>query len=245
MLNLVPGLDLILFFGHLTGVKTLLLLLIATLTSAAQQGAAGLVKVPPRNIVPMEVKQRAKAAVQVVMDETIRGNFKAALNSMNPEFVKVTSRAFGGPERFKAALLKQMEDMGQNGVTFMAAITQPADIAFEVDYGFENQIIDGKPVIGPDGKPVQVAGYRSWMVFVPTVTDFEYLDKETEPAKLRKFRKWSFEVAISKKKAEQWTFINGDSINALQLRKLFPFLPKEDKKMQFPPIKREERTKKK
>jgi len=242
MLKPFPSLDLALFFGHLRGVKTLLLLLIATLTSVAQQGGAGLVKVPPRNIVPMEVKQRAQKAVQAVMDETIRGNFKAALNSMNPEFVKVISRPYGGPEKYKAGLLKQMQAMGKNKVTFMAAITQPADIAFEVDYGFENQVVDGKLVMGADGKPVQVANYRSWMVFVPTVTDFTVVNPETD--KLHKYRKWGFEVAISKKKGEKWTFINGDTINALQLRKLFPFLPKEDKKMQFPPIKREERTKK-
>jgi len=194
----------------------------------------------------MEVKQRAKNAVQVVVDKTIRGDFKAALDSMNPEYIKVASRPYGGPEKFKAGLLKQMNTMGKNGVTFMAAITQPADIAFEVDYGFENKLVDGKPVMGADGKPVQIAAYRSWMVFVPTVTDFQYLDKELDPAgQLRKFRKWNFEVAIAKKKNEKWTFINGGSINALQLRKLFPFLPKDDKDLKFPPIKVQERKKKK
>lgn len=192
----------------------------------------------------MEVKQRAQKAVQAVVDKTIRGDFKAALDSMNPDFVRVLSRPYGGPKKYKAGLLKQMEDMGKNGITFEAAITQPADIAFEVDYGFENQIVDGNVVMGKDGKPVQIARYRSWMVFVPTVKDFQYLDKSVQPARLRKFRKWDFEVAISPKRNENWTFINGSSVNALQLRKLFPYLPKEDKKLQFPVVKAEERKKK-
>ena len=216
--------------------KTLLLLLIATLSASGQQEAA-LAQVPPRNIVPMDVKERAQAAVQVVMDKTVRGDFKAALDSMNPDFVKVTSRAVGGPAKYKAGLLKMMQEMGQNGITFQAAITQAVDIAFEVDYGLENKVVNGKQV--------QVAGYRSWMVFVPTVKDFQVLDKEAQPAQLRKFRKWGFEVAISPKKDEKWTFINGDNINALQLRQLFPFLPKEDKDLKFPAKKVEERTKKK
>ena len=231
------------FYGHLRGVKTLLLLILSTLMTSAQQRDGALVNIPPRNIVPMEVKQRAQKAVQGVMDKTIRGDFKAALDSMNPEFLKIAGRPYGGAEKYKAGLLRQMQDMGKNGVTLMAAITQPADIAFEVDYGFENKLVNGKPVMGANGKPVQVARYRSWMVFVPTVTDFQYLDKETQPEKLRKFRKWNFEVAIAKKKDEEWTFVNGSSINALQLRKLFPFLPKEDKDLRFPAIKVEEITK--
>lgn len=224
--------------------KTLLLLLIVTLSAFGQQEGA-LTKIPPRNIVPMEVKRRAQAAVQALMDKTVRGDFKAALDAMNPDFVKVVSRPYGGPAKYKAGLLKMLNDMGKNGMTFQAAITQAADSAFEVDYGFENQLVNGKPVIGKDGKPVQVARYRSWMVFVPTVKDFQFLDKEIQPAKLRKFRSWDFEVAISPKKNENWTFVNGTSINALQLRKLFPFLPKEDKEYKFPLRKTEERKKKK
>ncbi len=236
MTEAVRSLDVAAFRRHVSGVKPFLLLLISTLAASSQQREGALVKVPPRNIVPMEVKQRAQAALQLVVDKTIRGDFKAALDSMNPKFVEVTSRPYGGPTKYRAGLLKQMQDMGKNGVTFEAAITQAADIAFEVDYGFENQVIDGEAVTDENGKPVQIALYRSWMVFVPTVKDFQYLDKSKEPNVLRKFRKWGFEVAISPKKNENWTFINGDNINALQLRRFFPFLPKEDKKLEFPKV---------
>lgn len=240
MLPEVRSLDVAAISVHFRGVKTLLLLLIVTLNACCDETDARLSSVPPRNIVPMEVKERAQAAVQKIVDETVRGNFKAALDSMNPDFVKVISRPYGGPEKYKAALMDQMNEMGQNGLVFQAAITRRADIAFEVDYGFEPHIVNGEPVIGKDGKVQQIARYRSWMVFVPTVKDFQYLDKSTEPAKLRKFRKWDFEVAISPKKDENWTLINGSSVNALQLRKLFKFLPKDDKSFQFPEVKNEE-----
>lgn len=216
--------------------KKVLLLVISVLSSLASAQEA-LTRVPPRDIVPIEVKQRAQAAAQVVMDQTIRGDFQAALDSMNPDFIKVISRAVGGPQRFKTGLLKMMNEMGQNGITFQAAITQAPDTAFEVDYGFIERLVDGKVV--------KVPGYRQWMVFVPTVKDFQVLDPDAQPAHLRKFRKWSFEVAISPKENENWTFVNGDSITALQLRKLFPFLPKDDRSLKFPLKKIEERTKKK
>ena len=39
---------------------------------------------------------------------------------------------------------------------------------------------------------------------------------------------------------ESYTFVNGNGMNALQLRKIFKFLPKEDKEFQFPEVKVEE-----
>lgn len=235
------SLDVAWISGHFRGVKTpLLLLSFVTLNAFCQRNDVPLSTVPKRNIVPMDVKERAQAAVQVVVNQTIRGDFKAALDSMNPEFLNMIARPFGGPKRLKAQYLKQMKEMGANGVTFQAAITRRADSAFEVDYGFEDLLVDGQKVIGPDGKPKQVARYRKWMVFVPTVKDFQYLDKAKNPAELRRFRKWDFEIAISPKGQENWTFVNGNGMNALQLRKVFKFLPKEDKDYQFPEIKNEE-----
>ncbi|MBT7214457.1 MAG: hypothetical protein HN869_04520, partial [Verrucomicrobia bacterium] len=72
------------------------------------------------------------------------------------------------------------------------------------------------------------------------VKDFQYLDQSKKPAKLRRFRKWEYEIAISPKEQESWTFVNGNGMNALQLRKIFKFLPKEDKEFQFPEVKVEE-----
>ncbi|HCN81843.1 MAG TPA: hypothetical protein DIS80_11955 [Verrucomicrobiales bacterium] len=241
ILEWLHSLDVARISGHPRGVKSpLLLLFILIMNANCQSDVVPLSMVPKRNIVPMEVKERAQAAVQEVVNKTIRGDFQAALDSMNPDYLKVIARPFGGPKRLKAQYLKQMKEMGQNGVTFQAAITRRADIAFEVDYGFEDLLVDGKKVMGEDGEPKKVARYRKWMVFVPTVKDFQYLDQSKKPTKLRRFRKWEYEIAISPKGQESWTFVNGNGINALQLRKIFKFLPKEDKEFQFPEVKVEE-----
>jgi hypothetical protein len=88
---------------------------------------------------------------------------------MNPDYLKVIARPFGGPKRLKAQYLKQMKEMGQNGVTFQAAITRRADIAFEVDYGFEDLLVDGKKVMGEDGSPRKWHAIVSgWSLFRPS-----------------------------------------------------------------------------
>jgi hypothetical protein len=58
------------------------------MNAICQENDVPLQQVPKRNIVPMEVKERAQAAVQEVVNKTIRGDFQAALDSMNPEYLK-------------------------------------------------------------------------------------------------------------------------------------------------------------
>ena len=208
---------------------------LATDPASAQVGEAKKAPhLPQRQIVPLDVKRSAQAALQKVMDKTVRGDNQAAIDSMNPEYLEIISRANGGVVKHKAKLLNALNMMGKNGVTIQAGIAQVADSAMECDYGL---------VEGPEG--VKMGVYRKWMVFVPTVKDISILDNEQQPPVLRTFRKWDFEVAISPKGREDWTFINGGGINSLELRKLFPFLPKEDKAFFFPEIKTEELTKKK
>jgi hypothetical protein len=213
-------------------VKTLLLFSLATLTSLGQ-----VVKVPPRQIVPMEVQLRAKDAVQAQVDLTLKGDFKAVVDRMNPDHLKILSREAKVPvDVVKANKLGQLQAVAQQGVTIEAMITLPPAGAFEVDFGLVNQIVDGQAV--------NAGAYRSWMVFIPTVMDFSAMDHDAQPPRMRTFRKWSFEIAISKKDGEDWTFLSGDGVNALELRKLFKFLPQEEKAYNFPVRKVEEIKKK-
>jgi hypothetical protein len=209
-------------------VKTLLLLSLATFSSFGQ-----VVQVPPRQIVPMEVQLRAKDAVQVMVNKTLQQDFVAVAEMMNPEYLKILARTNQKTvNQIKAQAVQTLRGIGTGGVSLEAMITLAPQGAFEVDYGFEDKIVNGEKV--------KVAGYRSWMVFIPTVVDFSGLDEKAQPPRVRTIRQWSFQVAISKKDKEAWTFISGDSVNALELRKLFKFLPQEDKQYNFPVRKLEE-----
>jgi len=197
-------------------------------------------KMPPRQIVPMAVMRRAQNATEKVVNQAVRGDNQAVIDAWHPGFVKSIARPFGGEKRFKAQMLKMMNQMGANGIAIQAAITQQPQTAFEVDYGFQDVLVDGKPVPGDDGKPVQEAGYRAWMVYVPTVMDVFMRDQDAKPPVLKKIRSHSFQIAISPKRNENWTFIDGGSVTPMQLREIFPFLPKNKKQLNFPKVKKEE-----
>lgn len=181
----------------------------------------------------MDVQARARLAVQAQVDKTLKGDFVGVVEKTNPDYLKVLSRSLKKPvPQVKADRVASLKKLGQQGITLDAMITRPPKSAFEVDYGFETRVVNGKRV--------KVADYRSWLVFVPTVTDISILDRKEQPPKMKRYRKWGFEAAISKKNDEEWTFVNGDGLNALELRKLFKFLPQKDGDYNFPVNKLEE-----
>jgi len=175
----------------------------------------------------MEVQERAQSAVQAQVDKTLKGDFKGVVDKMNPEHLKILAREARIPvEAVKAKKLRQMKAIAQQGVVIEAMITLPPAGAFEVDFG----LVDGMV----NGRAVNEAAYRKWMVFIPTVMDISAMDRAAQPPRMRTIRKWGFEVAISPKNGEDWTFVNGEGVNALELRKLFKFLPIQDKAFNFP-----------
>ena len=213
-------LDVVSIGGHLVVVKTLLLLSFATLSSLGQ-----VVQVPPRQIVPMEVQMRAKEAVQEMVNKTLQQDFVAVADKIYPDYLQLLARAKRKTiAQVKAEEVAKLKAVGASGVTIDSMITLAPKNAFEVEYGVEK---------GQGGSATE-AGYRSWMVFIPTVLDFSALDNLADPPRMRSFRKWGFQVAISKKDQESWTFVDGDGVNALELRKLFKFLPQDDKLYNFP-----------
>lgn len=212
--------------------KTLLLFSLASITAFGQ-----VVKVPPRNIVPMEVQMRAKDATQTMVDKTLRGDFAAVVERTYPEYLKFRAREKRrSVPQIKADMVNNLKKIGQGGVVLNAMITLKPQSAFEVDYGVEKQVVNGEEV--------QVGVYRKWMVFVPTVVDISAMDHDLNPPRMRTFRKWDFEVVIADKEQENWTFITGSSANAMELRKYFKFLPPNDRDLHFPERKIEEIGKK-
>ena len=71
------------------------------------------------------------------------------------------------------------------------------------------------------------------MVYVPTVMDVFI---KSENGEMEKWRKTGFQIAISPKRLEFWTFIDGSTVTPIQLRKIFPFLPIDARKLKFPEV---------
>lgn len=210
--------------------RFLMLLLVLMGPVQAQQGAAG--GIPPRQLVPLQVMGRARFEAQKLMDETVKGNFPRVISRMHPGYVKAISRPYGGPEKFKATMLKMMMEMGGNGIAVQAGITRDPQTAFEVDWGARDILVDGKPVLDANGKPKQEFAFRQWMVYVPT--EMTVMMKNGD--KMEKRLMEGFQIALSPKRNENWTFINGATVSPIQLRKVFPFLPKDPALLKFPKV---------
>lgn len=190
-------------------------------------GQGGIIQVPPKQPVPQEVMLSAQQATQALMNKVVRGDFKALVDKGNPAWTKVAARAHPNVAAYKAHVLKMLREAVANGFNLQAAVAQQPMVGHEVNFKGDE--------------------YKSWMVFVPTVNDIIVKDQAVNPPVLRKLRARRFQIAIASKAdlatkgADAWTFISGAGIKGMQLRQIFPFLPKDEKLLGFPPVGLDER----
>ena len=87
-----------------------------------------------------------------------------------------------------------------------------------------------------EGKKVSRWLYSQWLVLVPTVTRFEVMHRvEGQPPKWIQIESISYQVAVSDRDKEDWTFIDGASLTAARLCGLYKTLPKD---IQLPEVKK-------
>jgi hypothetical protein len=83
----------------------------------------------------------------------------------------------------------------------------------------------GKKAVTVNGKPSEVDVFTKWLLFIPTATQFR-LFKANDP-KPHVVESTGFQVAISDKGKDDWTFIDGSGLTVSDLRSLFPTLPED------------------
>jgi hypothetical protein len=113
--------------------------------------------------------------------------------------------------------------MLQQGISITDFKPQGQPRAFEV--------VAGKKVEVIDGVQVEKLRYTKWMVLVPTVTKFRALIKGDPLAVI--IESTGFQVAITEKGKEDWTFIDGSAVSVSELRSLFGNLPQD---LELPPL---------
>jgi len=181
---------------------------------------------------PPGVVASAVAAREKLGRDVTRGDFKVAVERMNPQWLEQLAKETAGGE---AAIRKQIEGasvrMAQEGVSIVSSVPQGppqgAPRSFEVHPGKRMEKIDGQEV--------EVLVFTKWLVMVPTVTTFRILLKgDRKPVFVEKI---SFQVAVSDKGRNDWTFIDGSKLTVSALRRVYTTLPKD---LQLPPIEERE-----
>lgn len=166
-------------------------------------------------LAPPEVVASAVTAVEDLGKEVVMGRYQVAIERMYPQWKERTAKRMGGMDKLQEQLDGVAKQMLQQGISITDSTPHGKPRAFEVDAGKKIEVIDGKQI--------EKLRYTKWMVLVPTVTKFRALIKGDPVAVI--IESTSFQVAISEKGKNDWSFIDGSSVSVNDLRSLFANLP--------------------
>ncbi len=171
---------------------------------------------------PVVVASAVKA-VGALGQQVVLGRYKVAMERMFPQWKRRAAKRIGGMEKLEKQLESVAAQMLQQGISITDFVSQGQPRAFEV--------IPGKKVAVVNGKQVEQLIYKKWLVLVPTLTKFRvFLPNDPKPVTIEST---SFQIAISDKGKNDWTFIDGSSATVNELRSLFINLPKD---LELPPL---------
>jgi len=199
------------------GMKRLFLLLAMPAGLHAQDNEIATEAIPPA------VVASAVNAVSELGKEVVLGKFEVAIERMYPVWKERTAKKVGGMEKLQQELDGVAKQMLQQGIAIIDFKPQGQPRAFEVFPGKKVEVIDGKEV--------ETLRYTKWLVLVPTVTKFRALIKG-DPVAVT-IESTGFQVAITDKGEDDWTFIDGSAVTVNELRSLFITLPQD---LELPPL---------
>jgi hypothetical protein len=178
---------------------------------------------------PPDVVASAVTAVGRLGDEVVMGRFQVAVERMNPMWKERTAKRLGGMEELERQLAGVAKQMVQQGISMISFKPQGQPRSYEVGPGRKVDVVAEEEV--------ESLIFTKWMVLIPTVTTFRViLEGETKP---RLIESTGFQVAVSEKGKNDWSFIDGSGLTVNDLRGLFATLPQD---LQLPPVgKRETR----
>ncbi len=172
-------------------------------------------EVPLVEEIPEGVIESAVAAVEDLGKEVVMGRYEVAVERMYPTWKERTAKRLGGMDKLEEQLDNVAKQMLKQGISITDFKPVGEPIAFEV--------YPGKKVELVDGKEVERLVYTKWMILVPTVTKIRAM-LEGDPVAVNIESK-GFQVAISEKGSDEWTFIDGSALTVSELRSLFITLP--------------------
>lgn len=172
--------------------------------------------------VPPEVVASAVAAVSKLGEEVVLGRYQVAIERMNPQWKERTANRMGGMKALEEQLSGVAAQMVQQGISMISFKPQGQPTTFEVD--------PGRRVVKENGAAVEKLAYTKWLVLVPTATRFRIIRPGTKPVVIEST---GYQVAVSDKGKDNWTFIDGAGLKISDLRSLFITLPQD---MRLPPV---------
>lgn len=182
---------------------------------------------PQISAAPADVVAAASAAVADLGNEVVLGRYQVAVERMNPQWKENAANRMGGMKDLEKQLAGVARQMVQQGISIISFKPQGQPRSFEVS--------PGKKVDKVNGGEVESLIFTKWLVMIPTVTKFRII-REGQPKPVF-IESIGFQVAISDKGKNNWTFIDGSGLTVNDLRSIFVTLPKD---LKFPPLEKRE-----
>lgn len=179
------------------------------------------------DLVSPEVVSSAVSAVAKLGDEVVLGRYQSAIERMNPAWKERTAARMGGMEALEKQLAGVAAEMMRQGISMISFKPQGQPRVM--------QVAPAKKTVVEHGASVERLVYTKWLVMVPTVTRFRII-RESNPKPLI-IESTGFQVAISDKGQNNWTFIDGAGLKPAELRGLFITLPQD---IALPPVSKRE-----
>ncbi len=176
---------------------------------------------------PPEVVASAVAAVGRLGEEVVLGRYQVAVEKMNPEWKDRVAKRMGGMEALEKQLSGVARQMVQQGVSMISFKPQGQPRSFEVG--------PGRKVETVNGEQVESLVFSKWMVLIPTSTQFRII-RQGDPKPLV-IESIGFQVAVSEKGKNDWTFIDGSGLSVNDLRSIYATLPQD---IELPPVEKRE-----
>jgi hypothetical protein len=190
--------------------------------ATVRKPAAPLAAAAPADVVASAVRATAQLG-----DEVVLGRHQVALDRMNPLWKERTAKQRGGMKELNKHLAGVARQMVQSGVSMISFKPQGQPSSFEVS--------PGKKVEKVAGEEVESLIFTKWLVLIPTVTTFRII-REGDP-KPKIIESIGFQIAVSDKAKNDWSFIDGSGLTVNDLRMLYPTLPQD---LEFPPLSKRE-----
>ncbi len=181
---------------------------------------------------PPEVIASAVAAVEDLGKQVVLGRHQAALERMYPPWKEKLAAEVGGMEKLEQALSGAGKRLAEQGIQFLTFETEGMPAAYQVGVAPEAAPAEGEAAEKPE--------FKQWLLIIPTVTGIRLTapGKPGELPEMRMLVNRGFQVAISAKDENDWTFIDGSKLRVSELRRMFPGLPAD---LNLPEVKGEEK----
>lgn len=181
----------------------------------------------PSVVIPAETVASCQRATQELGNNVIKENYLYGLEKMYPRYRK-RQVTVHGEEKLKQVFLDTSKTLNTLGVTITSVkAEQPVSFfrvwpqikpaaKLKIERGEQDDVIAGDV-------------YYNWLVMVPTTQIWTFTSNKGGPP--RRLKRLGFQIAVAKEVAvpgqEEWTFIDGGTIEPQELRSMFPSLPQK------------------